>query len=108
MDDEHQFASAEYLIVRVELSGPAMCAIQPPAVSVSCVEIDRLWMMEEFLEVTKTLPDFRIDRCGTFYQVGLLWRSKKPPPPPRQPQPSDGSGGSATEAVGEQRSADSV
>ena len=62
------------------LSGPANSETKSATVSVSCIELDRLWKMEEVPEIAETLPDFPIERQGPHYQVGLLWRSEKRPP----------------------------
>jgi len=50
------------------------------SVIVRCVELDRLWQLEDIPQTSTHLPDFPIEKSGNSYQVGLLWRSERRPP----------------------------
>ena len=63
------------------LCGPTKSSVPAATVSVGCIELDRLWRMEEVPERSATaLPDFLLEREGPSYQVGLLWKAEKRPP----------------------------
>ena len=58
------------------ISGPVKMAQDVKSVSVHCVELERLWKMEEVLDTAGRLPDFPLERSADGYQVGLLWRTE--------------------------------
>ena len=62
------------------LSGPVKMAQDVKSVSVHCVELERLWKMEEVPDTAGRLPDFPLERSADGYQVGLLWRTERRPP----------------------------
>ena len=63
------------------LLGPDRRPAPPSSVVVSCIDtkIERLWQMEQPPSAPTRGPEFPVERIGTQYQVGLLWRSDKRP-----------------------------